>query len=217
MKKTSAFTLIELLVVIAIIAILAALLFPHLGSMVEGARATDCANNLRSVGSDMQHYLTDHNGAFVADSDPAPWPQTIYPYSKDWKHFRSPLDRQTNTRPNNTFNEPVPISYGLSAHLFGTMTGKWNVADSRLILAAPALDPSATGRELKFQSNAFSNQMVKIAPPGGNGVPVANGLGTHLNRQKINALFCDGHVETMAWEKFADSTTPEGKTRWDPN
>jgi prepilin-type N-terminal cleavage/methylation domain-containing protein/prepilin-type processing-associated H-X9-DG protein len=216
MKKTSAFTLIELLVVIAIIAILAALLFPHLGSMLESSRATDCANNLRSLGSDTQHYLTDHNGAFIADSDPVPWPQAIHPYTKDWKHFRSPFDRSTTARPNNTFYEPVPISYGLNANLFGTLTAKWNAPDSRLIMAAPALDLSATGREVKFQSNAFSSQMVKINPPGGNGVPVEKGLGTHFNRQKLNALFGDGHVETMAWEKFADSTTPEGKTHWEP-
>jgi len=217
MKKTSAFTLIELLVVVAIIAILAALLFPNITAMMQRGRAIECANNLRTVGSDMRHYLNEHSGTFVSLTDPTPWPESLQTYTKEWKHFRSPFDRQSAARPKNFDTPPLPISYGLNEKLFDTISAKWNVSESNLILAAPALDLGSSGGEVKFQASAFSDQNVKIVAPGGNGTPQDRGLGTHLNRQKINVLFCDGRVEELAWEKYADSTTPAGKSHWEPN
>ena len=76
MKKH--FTLIELLVVIAIIAVLAAMLLPALQQARERAKATNCANNLKTVGSAVGFYHSDCNmwfpaqvgGAFYSDLIP---------------------------------------------------------------------------------------------------------------------------------------------------
>jgi len=62
--KRKIFTLIELLIVIAIIAILAAMLLPALNKARERAKATECTNNLKTVGMVIALYCDEFNGTF---------------------------------------------------------------------------------------------------------------------------------------------------------
>ncbi len=58
----AAFTLVELLVVIAIVAILAALLFPLVGSMRIKASSAVSVSNLRNIGIAIVTFAADNNG-----------------------------------------------------------------------------------------------------------------------------------------------------------
>ena len=212
MKKLHAFTLIELLVVISIIAILAGLAMPVLSGVMERGRATDDSNNLRSIGTGIVIYLSENDNVMfsLAGTASGGWPETLHAnYLKDWKTFRSPFDKPTATRPK-TDVAPLPVSYGLSEKVFDSVRVRWKSPASTVILAAPAVDTTVTGKTVQFMANAMSNNHVKIATPTG------NNLGTHQSRKLINVLLGDGHVEQMAWNEYIKNGTDAEKQRWDP-
>ena len=59
--RKKGFTLIELLVVIAIIGILAAILFPVIGSALKKAKTVRCVNNLKQQMASMINYTSTNN------------------------------------------------------------------------------------------------------------------------------------------------------------
>jgi prepilin-type N-terminal cleavage/methylation domain-containing protein/prepilin-type processing-associated H-X9-DG protein len=211
MKKKQAFTLIELLVVIAIIAVLVALLAPSLAKMMEKGRATDDANNLKNIGQAMQQFISDSKGSMFTRDAQEPWPKTMQKnYLKDWKVFRSPFDKVTTARPKRE-EDPVPVSYGLNDNLFETFEGRWKAPTSTLIMMAPAVDIAAPGKEVIFDQGAVSTNNIALKPTS-----ASTGLGTHGNRELINVLFCDAHVDTMEWKKYSDTGTERGQEQWRP-
>jgi prepilin-type N-terminal cleavage/methylation domain-containing protein/prepilin-type processing-associated H-X9-DG protein len=69
-KTRRAFTLIELLVVITIIGILAAMLFPVFGTILERARGITCTNNLKQLGLSLAQYYNDYNSMPINGGTP---------------------------------------------------------------------------------------------------------------------------------------------------
>ena len=204
----AAFTLIELLVVVAIIAILAGIALTAYGAAMERAHAVKCLANLKNIGQGLSLYLNDNDDDFFSKvgGTGKSWPETLRDkYNVTYKVMRSPFDKATGQRPDTETGSSVPVSYGLNDDCYDTNTGKWN-STSELIVGAPAME---SGTVLKFSGK--SSQNVTINKPSGGG---SNKEGTHSNR--INALFGDGHVDTLLYKDFAQTANEEGKRRWDP-
>ena len=129
MKKVSpcqrtGFTLIELLVVIAIIAVLAAMLFPVMGSIKSKASRTASLSNLRQIGIALRLYCTDGDGCLPPQIDPATqldWSgQMVVAKLLDPKMLRAPAD-QLYRRP---LGAPAAIG-ALYNRSYGINSSKW--------------------------------------------------------------------------------------------
>ena len=210
MKKLHAFTLIELLVVISIIAILAGLALPVFSRAMEKGRATNCQNNLSTIGKGIRMYQGDRDDQMFSLKDGDAWPVALQKkYVQDWGAFRSPFDK----RPGDSANQP--ISYGLNKNVFDTFVAKWENSASAVIMGAPNVDTGQPGKTVKFMPVTMSStsEASAIIPPA---IP---DLGTHQSRTSINVLFGDGHVQQVDWKKYmkdpAAPATAQSQLLWD--
>jgi prepilin-type N-terminal cleavage/methylation domain-containing protein/prepilin-type processing-associated H-X9-DG protein len=218
-----AFTLIEVVVVIAIIAILAAILIPSLNSALESAKATKDLSNLRQVGALMQSYLNDKDGILpVINAAPGIGTNAIpviYPkYVGTKKVFQSPFDKRPSLE-----TDLAPVSYGINQNMYDLVGGNMLkvVSPSSTILMAPNYNGNPGASASWTGKAAAAPYVPNLQPGGGAGMTI----GTQRSGQKINALFCDLHVETMVFGpngspaagSFKDtSTDPLGLKHWDP-
>lgn len=69
MKARCGFTFLELLLVVGVIAILAAMLIPHLASARMRGWGASCADNLRQIGMGLSMYAGDYGGLYPPEDD----------------------------------------------------------------------------------------------------------------------------------------------------
>lgn len=222
----SGFTLIELLVVIAILGILAMILIPVIGRVRDYSHQAGCVSNLRQIGVALSLYQTANNGEFPAVveawKDPKGlWFGSLAPYGVPFQatadvsrmrtqaHWYCPANHDALEK--KSWGNP---DYGANPWLFvsrattdgspsGPASGKALSRNNQLFEPANtiaivevvqtwgALNPGSfingipeTIGDSKPQDIAFRH-------------PLREGSGASLAGSKVNALFADGHVESM--------------------
>jgi prepilin-type processing-associated H-X9-DG protein len=208
----------ELLIVILLIIILATLAYPAYTSTQERARASQDINNLRQIGLATQMYANDNDGLIPASTT---WPGTsttpaLYSkYMPGRRSFQSPFDKRTPVE-----TDTAPVSYGFNTNVFAASPGIARditrvVSPSSTILMAPRYigDPV---NPASWTGTTTSAPDLAVGGP-------ASTKGTHIKGRRINALFCDLHVEDLIFGpstivgSFQDKDSdPTGQKHWDP-
>jgi prepilin-type N-terminal cleavage/methylation domain-containing protein/prepilin-type processing-associated H-X9-DG protein len=154
-----AFTLVELLVVIAVVAMLAGLLVPALRSVRQGARASACQANIRSLQRGHLAYAESNRG-WMADArlphggadqgSTESFVDTLLPFLDDQAAvMRSPLDASPHW-PADLGGQGVPVpgsggrfrrtSYGMNNHLAREFSA-WGALDPARVTDRISLIP----------------------------------------------------------------------------
>ena len=224
MKKH--FTLVELLVVIAIIAILSAMLMPAVSKALDIAEATNCANNLKQIGSANMMFITDNDqkvcGAYFYRTDGSSTGSTMYRYYDamykyigDVRTLECPVKaayhqdkRNDNDLPDPDLKEEFNVSYGCNVDtvgkmLYNTTKGTYDDFDkSNKVYINRLSDYQKPSKAVRaVEGGSF---YVEPTPASGSSiddkVTALNTFitnGTRPHNGSYNLVFMDGHVETF--------------------
>ena len=194
-SSCSGFTLVELLVVVAIIGILAALLTPAINTAMKKANQARCVGNLRNIGAAAGAWTANNNNQvlFQQMGNALGVPD----YAGDW--FKRILDFTPNAS-TSLFHCPADTNFGRSSgEKSYACSGSFYIESERRPVVYPSvmaaskkilvIDAVVGGgciiRDVEFYSTEFGGKI---------------GF-RHFGR--ANALFTDGHVETLPSVKDA--------------
>ena len=192
--KPRGFSLIELLVVIAIIAVLIGILIPALPRVMDSARRTACAANLRGVGQAVELYKGDEDEVFpVATYMPRPWlnfldSEGLFPtslnealdsyFGKDSTAWECPGDHDVYrvTYEDDAGRERI----GGSSYMYvSALSGK--KIESTFFYERLKLEPVRIPVANDFDGNTYETQDGRLIP-------------VDFFHSTRNLLFADGHV-----------------------
>ncbi|AHF90833.1 N-terminal cleavage protein [Opitutaceae bacterium TAV5] len=191
----AAFTLVELLTVIAIIGILAAIIIPTVGKVRDAARSAQCVSNLRQLGVCAQLYTEDNKG-YAPDKRFAFYKQ-LWPYSGSnikWDSDPNPWGNPPTRCKNTIFECPSVYkdpftnlrSYAPNYHGLRSPFPPGKNATSGI----PVSKLTAPSKTMWFGEVCNGSDLS----------PNTNKINWRHNN-KTNALFFDGHVATLKYDK----------------
>lgn len=221
--RISGFTLLELLVVIAIIAMLAILLTPFFGTVLERSRAARCASNLRQLYLVAQAFSNDHNGRIVrgygGGDDPGGdgywiWSDALTPYvgtdpggSRPFGIFACPSSKALRSG-------GARSDYASNSFVNGALNTDGSDGNLRLIsLNRPSkiiflIDSVSNDGSCNRSVSPWSN------PPNW-GVAFRHG-GSDPEKGFANTLYFDGHVQALKKAAIPLAIDSYLKLPWNP-
>lgn len=219
--QRQAFTLVELLVVIGIIAVLISILLPSLSAAREAAQAVQCASNLRQIAMAHVMYQNDYDGwclvlMYPGDSSSNRWYKMLYSqgYLPSQNVFICPSE------PQGKYGDST-LTYGLNSTLTGNSLNR-NDSQSPPVKASQVMQkrngpqcivfseslpdiysPLMTNRNMAARVNPTNHIVWPKDPIRPGGAPHIFPVAAR-HRNKANAAFMDGHVETLSYDQLID-------------
>ena len=198
------FTLVELLVTIAVIALLVALLFPVGKRAIQAARDSQCKSNLKLLYSAYRSYSLDNNGDTLVDGTfPNEWTRLVQPYIGH-PYFTTKLPKRlfcpvAKSIPNASFYQP---DYAANVH-GGVFDSTFQTTAARKL----------AGQERPSQVIVFLDwipgwRFARIFEVGQVNDPAQSKDRVFRHNGKLNAVFGDGHVESLSHPLPTDYKSP---------
>ncbi len=213
-NRPGAFSLVELLAGIAILAVLACLVHAGLSSSRDMARQTQCASNLRQIGTGITLFCQANRGQFPKTThDTAAsksWIQTLAPYTGNVDAIRiCPGDPKADERLEKGSSSYVMNEYvAVTSKSFNFATGQFEVNEdytNLMQLPNPArtitVFTGADNRPVTVNSDHTHSRTWT----GANGYAYARlDIQPDRHRGGANYLYADGHVDYMLASKLKE-------------